>query len=61
LYRRGYPALDTYVCERFSPTVEKLARTEHDCVVVTASAYAIDLAPRVAAKLGAVCTVPQPR
>jgi len=48
------PALKSYVCERFAPTVAKLAKDGgYDCVVVTASAYGKDLAPRVAAKLGA--------
>jgi electron transfer flavoprotein alpha subunit len=48
------PVLKDYVCERFSPTVAKVA-TEGgwDTVVVTASTFGKDLAPRVAAKLGA--------
>jgi electron transfer flavoprotein alpha subunit len=47
-------ALKDYVCERFSPIVAKLT-TEGgwDTVVVTASTFGKDLAPRVAARLGA--------
>jgi electron transfer flavoprotein alpha subunit len=42
------------VCERFAPTVAKVAKDGgFDTVVVTASSYGKDLAPRVAAKLGA--------
>jgi len=48
------PALKAYVCERFAPTVAKVAKDGGwDTVVVTASAFGKDLAPRVAAKLGA--------
>ena len=43
-----------YVCERFAPTVAAVAKSGgFDTVVVTASSYGKDLAPRVAAKLGA--------
>ena len=41
-----------YVGERFSPTVAAAAKG-YDVVVVTASVFGKDLAPRVAAKLGA--------
>jgi electron transfer flavoprotein alpha subunit len=48
------PALQNYVCERFAPTIAKLAKEGgYDTVVVTASAFGKDLAPRIAAKLGA--------
>lgn len=47
-------ALKDYVCERFAPTVAKIAKDGGwDTVVVTASAFGKDLAPRVAAKLSA--------
>ena len=47
-------ALAHYTCERFAPTVAKLAKDGgYDTVVVAASAFGKDLAPRVAAKLGA--------
>jgi electron transfer flavoprotein alpha subunit len=43
-----------YVCERFAPTVAKVAKEGgYDTVAFTASAFGKDLAPRVAAKLGA--------
>jgi electron transfer flavoprotein alpha subunit len=43
-----------YVCERFAPTVAKVAKDGGwDTVVVTASAFGKDLAPRLAAKLAA--------
>src|SRR5579859_3900919 len=43
-----------YTCERFAPTVAKAARDGgFSTVVVTASAFGKDLAPRVAARLGA--------
>jgi electron transfer flavoprotein alpha subunit len=43
-----------YVCESFAPTVAAVAKSGgFDTVVVTASSYGKDLAPRVAAKLGA--------
>lgn len=53
--------LASYVCERFAPTVAAVAKG-FDVVVVTASSYGKDLAPRVAAKLAAgyasdVCAV----
>jgi electron transfer flavoprotein alpha subunit len=48
------PALKDYVCERFAPTVAKLAKDGGwDTVVAAASTFGKDLAPRVAAKLGA--------
>ena len=48
------PALKDYVCERFAPTVAKVAKDgAWDTVVVTASSFGKDLAPRLAAKLGA--------
>jgi electron transfer flavoprotein alpha subunit len=47
-------SLKDYVCERFAPTVAAVAKGGgFDTVVVTASSYGKDLAPRVAAKLGA--------
>jgi electron transfer flavoprotein alpha subunit len=46
-------SLKDYVCERFAPTVAAVARGGFDTVVVTASSYGKDLAPRVAAKLDA--------
>jgi len=47
-------SLANYVCERFAPTVAAVAKSGgFDTVVVTASSYGKDLAPRVAAKLGA--------
>jgi electron transfer flavoprotein alpha subunit len=48
------PALAVYLCERYAPTVAKVATEgRYDTVVMTASAFGKDLAPRVAAKLGA--------
>ncbi len=47
-------SLRDYVCERFAPTVAQVARDgAWDTVVMTASAFGKDLAPRVAAILGA--------
>ena len=47
-------SLASYTCERFAPTVAKVARDGGwDTVAVTASAYGKDLAPRVAVKLDA--------
>jgi electron transfer flavoprotein alpha subunit len=47
-------SLKSYVCERFAPTVAKVAKDGGwDTVVMTASSFGKDLAPRVAAKLGA--------
>ncbi len=49
-------SLKDYVCERFAPTIAAVAADAHagfDTVVVTASSYGKDLAPRVAAKLNA--------
>jgi electron transfer flavoprotein alpha subunit len=47
-------SLASYLCERFAPMVAKVAKDGgFDTVVVTASSYGKDLAPRVAAKLGA--------
>src|SRR5689334_14299747 len=45
-------SLANYVAERFAPTVAAVAKNGFDTVVVTASSYGKDLAPRVAAKLG---------
>jgi electron transfer flavoprotein alpha subunit len=43
-----------YVCEQWAPTVAKVAKEgAFDTIAVTASAFGKDLAPRVAAKLGA--------
>jgi electron transfer flavoprotein alpha subunit len=48
------PALKDYLCERFAPTVAKVAKDGGwDTVVVSSSSLGKDLAPRVAAKLGA--------
>jgi electron transfer flavoprotein alpha subunit len=47
-------SLANYVCERFAPTVAAVAKGGgFDTVVVTASSFGKDLAPRVAARLGA--------
>jgi electron transfer flavoprotein alpha subunit len=47
-------SLKDYVCERFAPTVAAVATSGgFDTVVMTASSYGKDLAPRVAAKIGA--------
>ncbi len=47
-------ALADYVCERYAPTLARIAKDGgYDTVAVTASAFGKDLAPRVAAKLGA--------
>jgi electron transfer flavoprotein alpha subunit len=47
-------ALKDYVCERFAPSVAQVARQgAWDTVAVTASTFGKDLAPRVAALLGA--------
>ena len=44
--------LANYVCERFAPTIAKIATEgSYGTVAVTASAFGKDLAPRVAAKL----------
>src|SRR5262245_61511154 len=43
---------EKYVCENFAPTVGAVAKG-FDVVVVTASSFGKDLAPRVAAKLSA--------
>jgi electron transfer flavoprotein alpha subunit len=46
--------LAAYTCERFAPTVARVAKDGGwDIVALTASAFGKDLAPRVAAKLGA--------
>jgi electron transfer flavoprotein alpha subunit len=48
------PSARDYVCERFAPVVVDVARGGGwDTVVVTASAFGKDLAPHVAARLGA--------
>jgi electron transfer flavoprotein alpha subunit len=48
------PDLKGYVCEKIAPTVAQVAKSgAYDTVVVTASSYGKDLAPRVATKLGA--------
>jgi electron transfer flavoprotein alpha subunit len=41
------------IAERFAPTVAEVAKGGFDVVAVTASSFGKDLAPRVAAKLGA--------
>jgi electron transfer flavoprotein alpha subunit len=47
-------ALKDYVAERFAPTVAEVAKSGgFDTVVVTASSFGKDLAPRLAAKLAA--------
>jgi electron transfer flavoprotein alpha subunit len=47
-------ALENYVCERFAPTVAQVATGGGwDTVVVAATAFGKDLAPRVASILGA--------
>lgn len=47
-------SLAHYAAERWAPTVAKVAKDGgYDVVAVTASAFGKDLAPRVAAKLGA--------
>jgi electron transfer flavoprotein alpha subunit len=45
--------LDQPVAERFAPTIAEVAKKGFDVVVVTASSFGKDVAPRVAAKLGA--------
>jgi electron transfer flavoprotein alpha subunit len=47
------PGFANPVCERMAPTVAAVAKGGFDVVVVTASSFGKDLAPRVAAKLGA--------
>jgi electron transfer flavoprotein alpha subunit len=47
------PYLAAPLCERFAPTVAAIAKGGFDVVAVTASSFGKDLAPRVAAKLGA--------
>lgn len=48
------PTLKDYVCERFAPTVARVAQDGGwDTVVVAATSFGKDLAPRVAAILGA--------
>ncbi len=56
--QKVYVADDAYlanpVAERLAPTIAEVAgKNAHDVVVVTASSYGKDIAPRVAAKLGA--------
>ena len=46
------PSLANYICERFAPTVAAVAKS-YKVIVATASSFGKDLAPRVAAKLGA--------
>ena len=47
-------SLANYICERFAPTIAGVAKSGgFDTVVVTASSYGKDVAPRIAAKLGA--------
>jgi electron transfer flavoprotein alpha subunit len=41
------------VAERYAPTIAEVAKSGYDVVVVTASSFGKDVAPRVAAKLGA--------
>jgi electron transfer flavoprotein alpha subunit len=47
------PYLENPVAERLAPTIAAVAKGGFDVVVVTASSYGKDIAPRVAAKLGA--------
>ena len=48
------PSLAAYTAERFAPSVAAVAKSGgYDLVVVTASVFGKDLAPRVATKLGA--------
>jgi electron transfer flavoprotein alpha subunit len=47
------PSLVHQVCELFAPTIAAVAKGQFDVVVVTASSFGKDVAPRVAAKLGA--------
>lgn len=47
------PYLAVLVVERVAPTVTAVAKSGFDVVAVTASSFGKDLAPRVAAKLGA--------
>jgi electron transfer flavoprotein alpha subunit len=48
------PAVKDYVVERFAPTIAKIVKDGgFDTVAVTASSFGKDLAPRLAAKLGA--------
>jgi len=46
--------LKDYVCEKYAPTVAKVAKDGgYDTVVVSATAFGKDIAPRIAGKLGA--------
>jgi electron transfer flavoprotein alpha subunit len=48
------PALAHYICERYAPTVVKVVQEGgYDTVAVAASTFGKDLAPRIAARLGA--------
>jgi electron transfer flavoprotein alpha subunit len=48
------PSLSNPICELFAPTIASVAKAGgFDTVVVTASSFGKDVAPRVAAKLGA--------
>jgi electron transfer flavoprotein alpha subunit len=48
------PALAHQVCETFAPTIAAVAKAGNfDVIVATASSFGKDVAPRVAAKLGA--------
>lgn len=48
------PSLGDYLCERYAPTVAKVARDGGwETIALAASAFGKDLAPRVAATLGA--------
>src|SRR5258706_13949873 len=47
------PSLQSYVCERFAPTVVATPKKGSDAVWTAASAYGKGLMPRVAAALGA--------
>lgn len=50
----GLAQAEHHVCERYTPTVAKVAREgNYETIVLTATAFGKDLAPRVAAKLGA--------
>jgi electron transfer flavoprotein alpha subunit len=48
------PDFKDYVCEKFTPTIAKVTKDGgYDTVVVAATAFGKDIAPRIAGKLGA--------
>jgi electron transfer flavoprotein alpha subunit len=47
------PKLANPVCELLAPTIAQVAKSGYDVVAITASSFGKDIAPRVAAKLGA--------